>query len=221
MAKKEAKADAGGGEKPAGKSKLKLIILLVVVLLLVVGASVGATWFLLGRGEAKKDDAKDAEAAAEHAAPVKQIALYEPLAPAFVVNFNQNGHQRYMQVTVALMGRDKAEMDALKVHMPVVRNKLVMLFSARPSTPWSRRWARRCCASRRPRPSRRWPRRRPARWRSNKCCSPTSYCSSRGDRWQSKTCFPRTRSTRCSTASTTAWSRPRTTRNPGASRATT
>ncbi|EQM68096.1 flagellar basal body-associated protein FliL [Pseudomonas solani] len=130
MAKKEAKADAGGDEKPAGKSKLKLIILLTVVLLVVVGASVGATWFLLGRGgDAKKDEKKD-EAAAEHAAPVKQIALYEPLAPAFVVNFNQNGHQRYMQVTVALMGRDKAEMDALKEHMPVVRNKLVMLFSS-------------------------------------------------------------------------------------------
>ena len=35
-----------------------------------------------------------------------------------------------MQVGVALMGRDKAQMDALREHMPLVRNKLVMLFSS-------------------------------------------------------------------------------------------
>ncbi|HBO6809043.1 TPA: flagellar basal body-associated protein FliL, partial [Pseudomonas aeruginosa] len=29
-----------------------------------------------------------------------------------------------------LMGRDKAQMDALREHMPLVRNKLVMLFSS-------------------------------------------------------------------------------------------
>lgn len=126
MAKKEA---AAGEEKPAGKSKLKLIILIVVALLLAIGLSVGATWFFLSKGGDKKDEGKKEEAAAEHAAPVKQPAIYEPLAPAFVVNFNQSGRQRYMQVSVALMARDKGEMDALKVHMPVLRNKLVMLFS--------------------------------------------------------------------------------------------
>ncbi|MGV8294440.1 flagellar basal body-associated FliL family protein, partial [Pseudomonas aeruginosa] len=52
------------------------------------------------------------------------------LAPAFDVNFNQNGGQRYMQVGVTLMGRDKAQMDALREHRPLVRNKLVMLFSS-------------------------------------------------------------------------------------------
>ncbi|OEC44354.1 flagellar basal body-associated protein FliL [Pseudomonas sp. 1D4] len=126
MAKKEA---AAGEEKPAGKSKLKLIILIVVALLLAIGLSVGATWFFLSKGGDKKDEGKKEEAAAEQAAPVKKMAIYEPLAPAFVVNFNQNGRQRYMQVSVALMARDKGEMDALKVHMPVLRNKLVMLFS--------------------------------------------------------------------------------------------
>ncbi len=47
-----------------------------------------------------------------------------------MVNFNYNGRQRYMQVTVALMARDQAALDALKVHMPVLRNNLVMLFSS-------------------------------------------------------------------------------------------
>lgn len=132
MAKKEEKtpaaADAEG--KPAGKSKLKLIILIVVGLLLVMGLSVGGAVFFLHKSE-KKDEAKTEEhAVAEgEAKPGKQVAVYEVLAPAFVVNFNYKGRQRYMQVSVALMGRDKAELDALHEHMPVLRNNLVMLFS--------------------------------------------------------------------------------------------
>ena len=92
MAKSEAVKD------PAVKGKLKLILLLVLALLLAIGLSVGATWFFLHKSESK---AEAAPAAA--AANVKQAAIYESLSPAFVVNFNQNGHQRYMQVTVALM----------------------------------------------------------------------------------------------------------------------
>jgi flagellar protein FliL len=131
MAKKEEKtADAAGAEaKPAGKSKLKMIILIVVGLLLVIGLSVGGAVFFL-----HKSDPKDQPKGEEHAAegevkPTKQVAIYEVLAPAFVVNFNYKGRQRYMQVSVALMGRDKAELDALHEHMPVLRNNLVMLFS--------------------------------------------------------------------------------------------
>lgn len=130
MAKKEAPQPPIDGDKPAGKSKLKLIILIVVALLLAVGVSVGATLFFLGKGESEhKEDAVAEEGATETAAPVKKPAIYEQVAPAFIVNFNHQGRQRYMQVSVALMARDQAELDALKVHMPLLRNRLVMLFS--------------------------------------------------------------------------------------------
>lgn len=109
-----------------GKGKLKLIIMIVVALLLAIGVSVGATWFLLSKGN---DEEKPAEpqAAAE---PVRQTALYEPLTPAFIVNFNHQGRQRHMQVSMTLMARDQVALDALKVHMPVLRNNLVMLLSS-------------------------------------------------------------------------------------------
>lgn len=128
MAKKNAPpaAAAEAGSKPPGK--LKLIIAIVLALLLAIGASIGGTWFFLSKDK-PKDDAEHAQAEA-NAAPVKQPAIYEELTPAFVVNFTQNGKPRYMQVSVALMGRDQAAMDALKVNMPVLRNNLVMLFSS-------------------------------------------------------------------------------------------
>ena len=123
MAKKEQAADDAA--KPAGKGKLKLIIIIVVALLFTIGASVGATWFIMNK------KVHDAEAAkAEPTTPVRLPAIYEKLTPSFVVNFNVNGRQRYMQVGVALMGRDQAKMDELKAHLPQVRNQLVMLLSA-------------------------------------------------------------------------------------------
>ena len=115
MAKSDAVKD------PATNGKLKLILLLVLALLLAVGLSVGATWFFMHKREPAPVDPT--------AASVKPAAIYEPLAPAFVVNFNQNGRQRYMQVSITLQGRNQADLDALKVHMPVIRNNLVMLFS--------------------------------------------------------------------------------------------
>ncbi len=126
MAKKEGKAPAEGGALAAGKGKLKLIVLAVVALLLAISLSVGATWFFLSHGDKSAEPAKEEAAAA----PARQPAVYEDLAPAFVVNFNQNGRQRYMQVSLSLMARDEAQLDALKVHMPMLRNKLVMLFSS-------------------------------------------------------------------------------------------
>ena len=131
MAKKDAPTSPANAEAaPAGKGKLKLIILVVVALLLVVGLSIGGTWFLLNKGDGKHEAEAGAEEGAAAVPPGKQQAIYEPLAPAFVVNFNQKGRQRYMQVSVALMARDQMALDALKVHMPLLRNRLVMLFSS-------------------------------------------------------------------------------------------
>lgn len=130
MAKKEAAAD-GGEAAPAGKSRLKLIIIGVVVLLLVVGISVGATWFLLGSKHGKDEKPAEEEASEQaEAKPVKKEAVYQFIAPAFVVNFTFNGRPRFMQVSVSLMGRDEKQMEALNAHMPLIRNRLVMLFSS-------------------------------------------------------------------------------------------
>ena len=130
MAKKQAPAavpPTGPEAASAGKGRLKLIIVIVVAMLVAVGLSIGGTLYFMGKG-----DDLDADKAQESAAAVsgKQPAIYEVLMPAFVVNFSHNGRQRYMQVSIALMSRDQAALDALKVHMPLLRNRLVMLFSS-------------------------------------------------------------------------------------------
>lgn len=129
MAKKQGPPDIASPAVAApadGKRKLKLIVMVVLGLLLAVGLSVGSTLYFMNRGEPSADASADTQAA-----PLRQAAIYETLAPAFVVNFsNTGGRQRYMQVSVALMSRDQAALDALKEHMPLLRNQLVMLFSS-------------------------------------------------------------------------------------------
>ena len=106
---------------PADKGKLKLILLVAVAVLLAIGVSVGATWYFLSGPKSEAPAAVQTDA--------KLPAIYEPLPPAFVVNFNADGRQRYLQVSLTLQARNLNDLNALKVHMPVIRNNLVMLFS--------------------------------------------------------------------------------------------
>lgn len=113
------------GVLSGGKSKLKLILLIVVGLLLVIGLLVGGIWFFFSKLLKVE---KIEEVVSEVVKLGKQLVFYEILVLVFVVNFNQNGWQCYMQVGVVLMGCDKVQMDVLCEYMLLVCNKLVMLF---------------------------------------------------------------------------------------------
>lgn len=131
MAKKESKAEdqaEGQGEEGAegGKSKKKLIIIVAIVVVIAIGLSIGATLYFLG-GDGGEDNGADSEAPVEE---VKLPAVYLDIKPPFVVTYDVSGKQRYMQVFVSAQSRDQASLDAMELHMPLIRNKLIMLFSA-------------------------------------------------------------------------------------------
>jgi flagellar FliL protein len=129
MSKKEQpKTAEAEGEAAPPKGKSKLIIIIILAVLLSVGVTAGGVFFFLKKGNSASH--QEAVAHAEPAVPVKKQAVYEELAPAFVVNYNYKGKQHYLQVSVSLMGRDKDEMTALNEIMPILRNELVMLFSS-------------------------------------------------------------------------------------------
>src|SRR5690606_33939255 len=130
MAKKQGPPDVPApGAETSGKGKIKLIVAIVLGLLLAVGLSVASTLYFMNR-----DDAGKGEEQAQAPAPAvsgKPAAIYEVLAPAFVVNFSNNGvRHRHMPVRVALMSRDQVALHALKEHMPLLRNQLVMRFAS-------------------------------------------------------------------------------------------
>lgn len=111
-----AEPDEAALAAPAGKSKKMLFIIGALVVLL--GGGGAAAWFFTQ----SDGGAKDAKAKPQQ--PPIYLAL-----ETFTVNL-QDG-ERYMQVDVTLQVADQAQADAIKLHMPRVRSRLLALLSSK------------------------------------------------------------------------------------------
>jgi len=105
----------------------KMIIIGAVVAILVVAISVGASVFLSGMlngsGHGKE------QAHHEEEAKPKTPPVYKSIEPAFVVNIDDAGMMRFLQVQVDLMSHDQLVVDGVDKYLPRIRGDLLMLFS--------------------------------------------------------------------------------------------
>lgn len=124
-------------EKPKG-SKKKIILFALLVLLL-IGISVGGTLvavkMLTPEPPVELDEEgnpidTDAAAAEEvEAEKPKLPAIYFPLKPPLIVNYEARGRQRFLQAEITVMAREDDVIEAIELHMPMIRNSLILLFS--------------------------------------------------------------------------------------------
>jgi len=114
-----AESDEAAEPAPARGSKKKLFIIIGILVILLGGGGAGA-WFLSQGG----DDKSKKEAQAEPDKVPVFIAL-----ETFTVNL-QEGEQ-YLQIDISLQVSDQAQADAIKLHMPRVRNRLLALLSSK------------------------------------------------------------------------------------------
>lgn len=112
--------DEAAEAAPAGKSKKKLFIIVGAIVVLLGGGGAAAWFFTQPDGEPK--EAKEAKEKPQ-TAPV-YLAL-----EAFTVNL-QDG-ERYMQIDITLQVADQMQVDAIKLHMPRVRSRLLTLLSSK------------------------------------------------------------------------------------------
>jgi flagellar FliL protein len=118
--------DTGAAEAKQKKKKLLMVIGLAILLVVI---SVGATFFVVSKMMGGKNSSGDNEASSSEAAnEIAKPAIYFPLK-TFTVNYDVNGRQRFLQAELTLMYRDEAVLKTLELHMPAVRNSLVMLLS--------------------------------------------------------------------------------------------
>ncbi len=118
------------GAEEGGGGKKKVLVMLIVGIVL-IAVSVGATLFalnMLQEEEATSKAEEEAAAIAEMVEPVKAAAIYYPLKPPIIVNFQARGRQRFLQAEITLMARDNSVVEAIEFHMPMIRNSLVLLF---------------------------------------------------------------------------------------------
>lgn len=123
-------------DKPANVSGKRWLIPVLLSVVAAVLAGGGVAFFLSSKATPAEPSAEvPAEAAAAPPpaplAPIPHMApaQYFALEPAFVVNLADPGGDRYLQVEVQLMSRVPKMEEVLKLHMPVIRNRLLLLFS--------------------------------------------------------------------------------------------
>jgi flagellar FliL protein len=115
-------ATAADAAAPAGKKKKSKLMLVLVLLLVLGGAGGGGAWWFLGR-------AHEAEAKPAAVKP----PVFHTLEP-FTVNLAEENGDHYLQVSVVFQVADEKVVDQVKVYLPVIRNRVLLLLSAkRPS----------------------------------------------------------------------------------------
>jgi flagellar FliL protein len=116
-AAKPAQAESGA----KSKSKLFIIIGAAVVLL---GAGGGGAWYFLGhKNEAHAEPAH--AKAAPGAPPV--FAQMDP----FTVNLQADGGEQFLQTAFTLQVGSQADVDAIKLYLPQVRSRVLLLLSSK------------------------------------------------------------------------------------------
>lgn len=141
-------------EKPAaGGGNKKLILIVLVAVLVSVGAAVGGTLMLLGGKDkevAAKHGDEEGEEGGEHGDEEEEGddeeeeesadggghgeggggPTYVSLEPAFVVNFQDTKKRtKFLKAEISVVAKTPKAQEALTLHMPAVRNSLVMLLS--------------------------------------------------------------------------------------------
>lgn len=107
------------GAVPAAPAKSKMLVI-VVCSLLAAGAAGGGVYVLAGNKASDQEQVESAQ-------PVKRPAIYSKFDPPFVVNFQNKGMMRFLQVSIEVMTRDVPTAELIKQHDPKLRNDLLML----------------------------------------------------------------------------------------------
>lgn len=103
---------------------MKKIIIIAVAVVLLAGIGVGAMLFL--KKEPPPAEGEEAVAEVTVADPV-----YFGLDPDFVIAFQNPKTARFLKAAVEVMARDDDVIDDIKLHMPAIRDSVVMLLSSK------------------------------------------------------------------------------------------
>ncbi len=114
----EQETDQESGQENAGNGK-KNIIMFSIALVVAIGASVGGTMFFLGGTE----EAPEAAAPTNLSKP--ETAIYHNMRPPYVINYLTGAKPRYLQAEFTVMARDEDTIEAIILHMPLIRSQIV------------------------------------------------------------------------------------------------
>lgn len=150
-----AAADKTAAEAPAAGSKRGLLIPIIAAVVVSGGLAAGAVYFLTAKKAAPAATEEAAKEGGEHESGgekdskseshgegksegkgegkgeggKKGAAVYFPMTPAFVVNLSDADSSRFLQIDMEVLAKNVEVTDAVKLHMPQIRNSVLMLLS--------------------------------------------------------------------------------------------
>jgi flagellar FliL protein len=108
-------------DAPAGSNKKKMMIIIIAAVLVLAGGGGGAAWFFL-----------QAKQPSEH---VKEVKKFGPPVfvsiDTFIVNLQSEGDDQFLQANLTLQVQNPDHVELIKLNMPKVRNRLLMLLSSK------------------------------------------------------------------------------------------
>lgn len=108
---------------PAATTSKKKLWIMILGGVLLASAGGGAAWFFLGRA-APADSAKSVKH--EPAKPPVFVVM-----DSFTVNLQPEAGDQFLQVGMTLQVADQAQVDLIKLYMPLVRSRLLLLLSSK------------------------------------------------------------------------------------------
>ncbi|MEZ0232616.1 MAG: flagellar basal body-associated protein FliL [Methylophilaceae bacterium] len=114
-------------ESPKKKSSSKKLIIILLLVLIIGGGGAAGAWYFLSQQHAAPH--KEAEAKPEPAKPPVFLAL-----ETFTVNLQPDPDDQYLQVELTLKVANNETAELLKLHMPEVRNRVLLLLSSKKSS---------------------------------------------------------------------------------------
>lgn len=122
--------DADAGEAAPPHSKTRSLSKILFLLALTLAAAGGGWYFLQDQQPAPAAKTRGAKAAAAKHDPSKP-PVFVNLEP-FVVNLlHADSSPQYLQVGLSLKVADEDLVDAIKLHMPEIRNRVLLLLSGK------------------------------------------------------------------------------------------
>jgi flagellar FliL protein len=105
---------------PVAPKKSRLWLWIVIALVVLLAAGGGAAWYFLATHAAP----------AEPKAAVAKPPVYVPLEP-FTVNLSEENGDHYLQIGIVYQVSDDKLAETMKQYMPVLRNRILLLLSAK------------------------------------------------------------------------------------------
>ncbi|WP_050462257.1 flagellar basal body-associated protein FliL [Herbaspirillum autotrophicum] len=124
MATKAPAKAAPAAEAPAAKSSKKMLFIIIgLVLVLVIGGG-AAAFMLMGKSKKASDDHVEEKA-------VSKVPVFVVIEP-FVVNLmSETSGDQFLQIAMTLQVPNQETSDAIKLFMPQVRSRLLMVLSSK------------------------------------------------------------------------------------------